>query len=93
VTLVGSGGAPDSSALTGTLDRVRASMQPQAAPAPPSAAPTTAAPAKPNTYQTANGPRTLAQIRDELRNAGWGGGSDQDAVATYSHLADTAHGH
>jgi vancomycin resistance protein YoaR len=100
VTLVGSGGAPEGAALTSTLDRVRASMQPQVAAAPPPAAATTAAapapapaPAAPNAYQTANGPRTLAQIRDELRNAGWGGGSDQDAVATYTHLADTSHGH
>jgi vancomycin resistance protein YoaR len=94
VTLVGSGGAPDSAALTSTLDRVRAGMQPQAAAPPPAAAATTAAaPATPNTYQTANGPRTLAQIRDELRSAGWGGGSDQDAVATYTHLADSSHGH
>jgi vancomycin resistance protein YoaR len=101
VTLVGSGGAPNAAALTSTLDRVRANMQPAvAAPAPSTAttasAPppaTTAAPAAPSNYQTANGPRTLAQMRDELRNAGWGGGSDQDAVATYSHLADSAHGH
>jgi uncharacterized protein YjlB len=63
-------------------------MQPQVAAAP---APQTTASAPPTTYDTANGPRTLAQIRDELRNAGWGGGSDQDAVATYKHLADAAH--
>ncbi len=79
VTLVGTGNAPDSSAVAGALDRVRASMQP----AP-------AVQAAPTTYDTANGPRTLAQIRDELRNAGWGGGSDQDAVATYRLLADAA---
>jgi hypothetical protein len=52
--------------------------------------PARAAPAAPATYDTANGPRTLGQIRDELRNAGWGGGSDQDAVDTYRHLADAA---
>jgi vancomycin resistance protein YoaR len=92
VTLVGSANAPDSASLAGALDRVRASMQPQTVAAPPAnaAAP---APATPATYDTANGARTLAQIRDELRNAGWGGGSDQDAVATYKRLADDAHGH
>jgi vancomycin resistance protein YoaR len=94
VTLVGSAGAPDGAALNGALDRVRAGMQPQTAAAPPPAAAAAApAPAAPTTYTTANGQKTLAQIRDELRNAGWGGGSDQDAVATYTHLADTAHGH
>src|SRR5205807_1481042 len=36
-------------------------------------------------------PKTLTQIRDELRKAGWGGGSDQDAVDTYRRLADAAH--
>jgi vancomycin resistance protein YoaR len=95
VTLVGSGGAPDSAALTSALDRVRAGMQPQAAVAAPArpAAAAAAPPQQPATYDTANGARTLAQIRDELRNAGWGGGSDQDAVATYKHLAETAQGH
>ncbi|MBV8717076.1 MAG: VanW family protein [Chloroflexi bacterium] len=88
VTLVGSAGAPDATSLTGAIDRVRASMEPQAAPA----APATAAPPA-TTYDTANGARTLSQIRDELRGAGWGGGSDQDAVATYKRLADAAHGH
>jgi hypothetical protein len=58
------------------------------APAPKPAAPPSAV-AEP-TVDTANGARTLTQIRDELRNAGWGGGSDQDAVATYKRLADTA---
>jgi vancomycin resistance protein YoaR len=87
VTLVGSANAPDSASLAGAIDRVRASMQPQATAAPAAAAPA------PTTYDTANGARSLAQIRDELRNAGWGGGSDQDAVATYKRLADAAHGH
>jgi len=82
VTLVGSGSAPDAASVTAAVERVRGNLQPAAA---PSAAPTT--------YDTANGPRTLAQIRDELRRAGWGGGSDQDAVATYRHLADAAAGH
>jgi vancomycin resistance protein YoaR len=87
VTLVGSGNAPDSGAVAGAVERVRANMQPAVAAAPrPAAAPT----AEPTTYDTANGARTLAQIRDELRNAGWGGGSDQDAVATYRHLSDAA---
>ncbi|MBV9578825.1 MAG: VanW family protein [Chloroflexi bacterium] len=63
------------------------------APATTTSAPAVAAPAGPATFTTANGSRTLTQIRDELRNVGWGGGSDQDAVATYRHLADTASGH
>jgi vancomycin resistance protein YoaR len=91
VTLVGTANAPDTAAISGAVDRVRASMQPQApaASAQPAAAPASA----PANYETANGSRTLAQIRDELRNAGWAGGSDQDAVATYNRLADAAHGH
>jgi vancomycin resistance protein YoaR len=82
VTLVGSASAPDAASVSAAVDRVRARM----APAP-------AAPPPPATYDTANGSRTLAQIRDELRRAGWGGGSDQDAVATYKRLADAAAGH
>jgi vancomycin resistance protein YoaR len=82
VTLVGSGSAPDAASVAAAIDRVRASMQPG-----------TAATAAPATYDTANGQRTLAQIRDELRHAGWGGGSDQDAVATYRRLAEAATGH
>jgi len=85
VTLVGSGNAPDAATVTAAVDRVRASLQP--APAPAAAAPT---PPPAPTVDTANGPKTLAQIRDELRNAGWGGGSDQDAVDTYQRLADAA---
>jgi hypothetical protein len=57
------------------------------------AAPAAPASAAANTFTTANGQRSLSQIRDELRNAGWGGGSDQDAVATYRRLADAATGH
>jgi hypothetical protein len=105
VTLVGSGNAPNATAVSSAVSRVLASMRPAtapavaAAPAAPAAAPAAAPPAAPaapaaaNTFTTSNGQRTLAQIRDELRNAGWGGGSDQDAVATYRHLADTATGH
>lgn len=80
VTLVGSGSAPDAGSVAAAIDRVRGTMQPAAAAAP-----------APTAYTTANGPRTLAQIRDELRGAGWGGGSDQDAVATYRRLAEAAH--
>jgi vancomycin resistance protein YoaR len=83
VTLVGSGSAPDAESVAAEIDRVRGTMQPATS---TPGAPTT-------TYETANGPRTLVQIRDELRGAGWGGGSDQDAVATYRHLADAAAGH
>lgn len=94
VTLVGSGNAPDAGSVASAVERVRAGMRPQAAaPAAPAAQPAAPAPAAPASYTTANGTRTLAQIRDELRNAGWGGGSDQDAVATYRRLADAAQGH
>jgi vancomycin resistance protein YoaR len=82
VTLVGSASAPDAASVAAAIDRVRAGMQPAGATTP-----------APTTYDTANGPRTLAQIRDELRGAGWSGGSDQDAVATYRRLADAAAGH
>ncbi len=78
VTLVGTGGAPDAASVAAAVGRVRGSL----APAAPAAAPTT--------YETANGKRTIAQIRDELRLAGWGGGSDQDAVATYKRMAEAA---
>jgi hypothetical protein len=47
------------------------------------------APAADRSYPTPNGPRTLAQIRDELQQAGWGG-SDQDALATYNRVAGAA---
>jgi hypothetical protein len=86
VTLVGSGNAPDAGAVTAAIDRVHASMGAALAPAPKPVA----SPAPESTIETANGARTLTQIRDELRNAGWGGGSDQDAVATYKRLADAA---
>ncbi|MDQ6675258.1 MAG: VanW family protein [Chloroflexota bacterium] len=81
VTLVGTANAPAGASVPEALDQVRAAQQP-AAPQQPAAAP---APA--TTYTTPNGPRTLAQIRDELGQAGWGGGSDQDALATYNRLA------
>ena len=55
-----------------------------AAPAAPAPVPTSP------THATPNGPRTIAQIRDELRQAGWGGGSDQDALETYQRLAAAA---
>jgi hypothetical protein len=84
VTLVGTGNAPDPGSVAAALDRVRGVQQP--APAAAAAAPVT-------TYTTPNGPRTLAQIRDELRNAGWGGGSDQDALETYNRVAGAAAGH
>jgi vancomycin resistance protein YoaR len=81
VTLVGTGGAPDPGSVTSAVERVRQSLQP-----PGTAAPERAA-ASPQTYPTPNGQRTLAQIRDELRGAGWGGGSDQDALETYNRVA------
>jgi vancomycin resistance protein YoaR len=96
VTLVGTGGAPDGASVNAAVGRVRASLAPPVAAAPPTttqpaaAAPAAPAPAAPTTVSTPNGQKTLAQIRDELRNAGWGGGSDQDAVATYSHVAGAA---
>jgi hypothetical protein len=81
VTLVGSGGAPDTGSVSAAVERVRQSLQPAGAPAP-------ARPASgQSTYPTPNGPRTLGQIRDELSRAGWGGGSDQDALETYNRVA------
>lgn len=82
VTLVGTGGAPDPGSVSGAVERVRQSMQPAVA-QPTAAQP----PAAPSTYSTPNGQRTLAQIRDELSRAGWGGGSDQDALETYNRVA------
>jgi vancomycin resistance protein YoaR len=78
VTLVGSGGAPDAGSVSAAVERVLQSQQPAGAPARA---------AGPQTYTTPNGPRTLAQIRDELSRAGWGGGSDQDALETYNRVA------
>jgi vancomycin resistance protein YoaR len=78
VTLVGTGGAPDQGSVGAAVDRVLQSLQPPGAPARA---------AGPATYTTSNGPRTLAQIRDELSRAGWGGGSDQDALETYNRVA------
>jgi vancomycin resistance protein YoaR len=79
VTLVGTGGAPDPASVSATVERVLQSLRP-----PGSATP--AAPG-PTLYPTPNGDRTLAQIRDELSRAGWGGGSDQDALETYNRVA------
>jgi len=98
VTLVGTGGRPAGASVGEALDRVRASQQPAApsaslsAPAPAPAPAAAAAPPVPtaHTYETPNGPRTLAQIRDELQRAGWGGGADQDALATYNRVAAAA---
>jgi hypothetical protein len=89
VTLVGTGNAPDRASVASAVDRVHASQVASMAPAAPSAA----APPPPavTTYSTPNGDRTLAQIREELRRAGWGGGSDQDALETYNRVAGEAH--
>jgi vancomycin resistance protein YoaR len=81
VTLVGTNGAPDSGSVSAAVERVLQSLQPATAPSP------SAQESAPSTYKTPNGERTLAQIRDELRNAGWGGGSDQDALETYNRVA------
>jgi vancomycin resistance protein YoaR len=78
VTLVGTRGAPDQASVDAAVERTLQGLRP--------AAPALAAPA-PSSYPTPNGPRTLAQIRDELRRAGWGGGSDQDALETYNRVA------
>jgi vancomycin resistance protein YoaR len=83
VTLVGSRGAPDSHSVAAAVDQLRGRQQASGA---SSAAGATTAP----THNTPNGPRTIAQIRDELRRAGWGGGSDQDAVETYNRVAAAA---
>jgi vancomycin resistance protein YoaR len=94
VTLVGTGNAPGRGSITAAVDRVRGT---QAAAVQPAPATTTAAAAAPaprpsaTTYQTPNGNRTLVQIRDELRRAGWGGGSDQDALETYTKVSGAAH--
>jgi hypothetical protein len=95
VTLVGTAEKPADVSTASALAQVRASLQPpppsfvrsasQVTPAaPPPSAPAVA------THQTPNGPRTMAQIREELRRAGWGGGSDQDALATYNQVAGAA---
>jgi hypothetical protein len=94
VTLVGTGAAPDGASVTAAVDRVRASLQGTSSPGASAPAPAAAAAPKPtpapSTIETPNGPKTLAQIRDELRRAGWGGGSDQDAEATYNRVAGAA---
>ncbi|MGI9147456.1 MAG: VanW family protein [Chloroflexota bacterium] len=79
VTLVGTANPPAGASVADALGQVRAAEQPAAG--QPAAQPAVA------TYTTPNGPRTLAQIRDELGLAGWGGGSDQDALATYNRVA------
>jgi vancomycin resistance protein YoaR len=78
VTLVGTGGAPDAGSVSAAIERVLQSQQPPGTPARAAGS---------QTYATPNGPRTLAQIRDELSRAGWGGGSDQDALETYNRVA------
>jgi hypothetical protein len=98
VTLVGTANPPSGASVAEALERVRLAQQPAAAaPAPaasgqasPSAAGSPSATSSPPTFPTPNGPRTLAEIRDELARAGWGGGSDQDALATYNRVAGAA---
>jgi vancomycin resistance protein YoaR len=79
VTLVGTRGAPDQGSVSAAVERTLQSLRPAGAAAPAASAATT--------YPTPNGPRTLSEIRDELRRAGWGGGSDQDALETYNRVA------
>jgi hypothetical protein len=81
VTLVGTHGAPSAEAVAAAVDQLRGSQR-VIAPLP--------APSGQPTHQTPNGPRTIAQIRDELQRAGWGGGSDQDALETYNRVAGEA---
>jgi vancomycin resistance protein YoaR len=83
VTLVGTRGAPSSAAVSAAVEQLRGSQHAFA----PLPAPT---PSTERTYPTPNGPRTMPQIRDELRRAGWGGGSDQDALETYTRVAGEA---
>jgi hypothetical protein len=85
VTLVGTGDAPGAADVAVAVERVLASQHAVAA-----AAANTRAPAAAPPVPTPNGPRSLAQIRDELRRAGWGGGSDEDALATYRRTAAAA---
>ena len=84
VTLVGARGAPDGQSVAAAVEQLRTSQQTSAAQAAQAAS-------APPTHDTPNGPRTIAQIRDELRQAGWGGGSDQDALETYERLAAADH--
>ena len=80
VTLVGTRGAPSAAAVAASVDQLRGSQHAfEALPAP--------TPGAQRTYATPNGPRTMPQMRDELRRAGWGGGSDQDALETYTRVA------
>jgi vancomycin resistance protein YoaR len=82
VTLVGTHGAPDAGSVASTVEQVQHNLQAAAG-----LAPARSASSGPPMHPTPNGPRTLAQIRDELRSAGWGGGSDQDALETYRKVA------
>ncbi|HLZ28240.1 MAG TPA: VanW family protein [Chloroflexota bacterium] len=86
VTLVGARGAPDAQSVTAAVEQLRASQLASVAQA-------TQAASAPPTHATPNGPRTIAQIREELQHAGWGGGSDQDALDTYQRLAAAAAAH
>jgi hypothetical protein len=81
VTLVGTRGAPSAEAVAAAVDQQRGSQRVLTVLPAPSTTPT---------HQTPNGPRTMAQIRDELQRAGWGGGSDQDALETYNRVAGEA---
>ena len=91
VVLVGTANAPAGANVADSVERVRASLQPPAVATAPRVA-TSPAPAAP-TYATPNGSRSMAQIRAELGRAGWAGGSDQDALATYNRVAAAAVGH
>jgi vancomycin resistance protein YoaR len=94
VTLVGTANAPDTASVAEAVERLRVSQEsaltPPASRGDSAPAPATAPAPAVATISTPNGPRTLAQIRDELAHAGWGGGSDQDAVATYTRVAGAA---
>ena len=90
VTLVGTGNAPDTASVASAVERVRASQAPRVAAAPAASSPAAAPAPATAEYPTPNGPRSLAEIRDELRRAGWGGGSDEDALATYRRVAGAA---
>jgi vancomycin resistance protein YoaR len=92
VTLVGTANAPDGASVAEAVERLRASQLSALAPPAPTEprAPAPAPAPQPASYSTPNGPRSLTQIREELGRAGWGGGSDQDAVTTYNRLAGAA---
>ena len=93
VVLVGTANAPASASVADAVERVRATLLPPQTAGSATAAPAPSpSPAVAPTYPTPNGPRTLAQIRDELGRAGWAGGSDEDALATYNRVAGAALG-